>query len=313
MSTPGSDLAALAGRLLPGRDVRPVEVVEVGWDHRVLRAEVDGVPWIVRAHREAGDRAIAEREHRILQLVADRLPTAVPRWELFTVVDDVAVMGYPSLPGNPLGEEPRSDGDFVLRFPPPLPELLVDRLAATLARLHDIPAAEVGTVLGPPPDPQAFRRHRAQRVDELAAAVEVPGPVLDRWRADLARDELWTGTPVLMHGDVHPGHLMVSGDGELLGIIDWTDSGWGDPAEDFLDHRHALGADECHRLLARYRSLRSTPPDDALADRTAVLQSLGPVGTALWGLETGNDHLVRRARQRMDDQAHRLAAGLDPV
>lgn len=57
-------------------------------------------------------------------------------------------------------------------------------------------------------------------------------PILEAWEAAVA-EPAWTGTPVWMHGDLHPANLLVS-DGELTGVIDFGLVGVGDPACDLM-------------------------------------------------------------------------------
>jgi aminoglycoside phosphotransferase (APT) family kinase protein len=48
-----------------------------------------------------------------------------------------------------------------------------------------------------------------------------------------------------IHDDIHPMNVMCSPDGELMGILDWGDAGWGDPALDFA----AIPADDVSYAL----------------------------------------------------------------
>ena len=50
------------------------------------------------------------------------------------------------------------------------------------------------------------------------------------WRAALAAPA-WQGPPVWLHGDIHPGNLVVNA-GELTAVIDFGDITAGDPAVD---------------------------------------------------------------------------------
>jgi macrolide phosphotransferase len=126
---PDDDLLELVRRVVPDRDVQPSRLIELGWDHRVLAATVDGVPWIFRFPR----RPDVDRERRLLQLVGSRLPVAVPDWQLDTTVGDRTVIGYPELPGAPAAEEPSGDGDFVFRIAVPPPPAYSTGLATALA------------------------------------------------------------------------------------------------------------------------------------------------------------------------------------
>jgi aminoglycoside phosphotransferase (APT) family kinase protein len=69
------------------------------------------------------------------------------------------------------------------------------------------------------------------------------------WEAALAADP-WTGPPVWVHGDLLPGNIVVDG-GRLVGVIDWSAAGVGDPA--------------CEAMLAW-----SLPPDACAVYRAAL-------------------------------------------
>jgi aminoglycoside phosphotransferase (APT) family kinase protein len=69
-------------------------------------------------------------------------------------------------------------------------------------------------------------REQLQQVDGLVDRIAV----LDLWERVLATPP-WPGPPVWIHGDLHPGNLLVS-DGRLSAVIDFGDLTAGDPATD---------------------------------------------------------------------------------
>ncbi|MEC5182330.1 aminoglycoside phosphotransferase family protein, partial [Arthrobacter sp. CG_A4] len=42
----------------------------------------------------------------------------------------------------------------------------------------------------------------------------------------------WDGPPIMLHGDLHPGNILLTDRGSLAGVIDFGDVGAGDPAAD---------------------------------------------------------------------------------
>ena len=93
----------------------------------------------------------------------------------------------------------------------------------------------------------------------IAALADEPGPPVDIdralavWDGALAAGE-WNRPPVWVHGDLLPGNILVA-DGHLVGVVDWSSGGLGDPAADTMlawalpsaaraAYRDALGVDD---------------------------------------------------------------------
>jgi aminoglycoside phosphotransferase (APT) family kinase protein len=74
------------------------------------------------------------------------------------------------------------------------------------------------------------------RTDALHKHLEQLDGMVDRsaavslWDRALSTPS-WPGPPLWLHGDLHPGNLLVS-DGQLSGVIDFGDLTSGDPATD---------------------------------------------------------------------------------
>jgi macrolide phosphotransferase len=301
-------LAELARRAAPELALTTGAAVENGWDNRVLFADDGGgTRWVFRFPRRDEVVTGIDRERTILQLVRDRLPAAVPDWQIDTVVDGQVVVGYPALPGEPAGYEPRGDGDFSFTIALPPPDAYPTSLGRALAGLHAIDPAEVWTTLGEAPPDSGVARERWRALhDRARELVPIPEALAAYWAERVNDDRMWDYPMVLRHGDVHPEHTLVDANGAVVGIIDWTDAGLGDPASDFLDPRHAFGPAFGDRLLAAYRTADGVA-DPALAERVVLLQSMGPVPSFLYGLDADRPAIAARARQRIAAMADRLA------
>ena len=70
----------------------------------------------------------------------------------------------------------------------------------------------------------------------------------------------WQGPPVWVHGDLHPGNLLVQ-DGRLTAVIDFVDLTAGDPATDLASAWLTFDRPGRARFRARVTSLCRT--DDA--------------------------------------------------
>ncbi|HET7646220.1 MAG TPA: phosphotransferase [Candidatus Limnocylindria bacterium] len=185
-----------------------------------------------------------------------------------------------------LGTE-RVDGRFGLVYErvdgPSMVQVLVqqpdraDELAAMLADLHAAMHDQPGTGL---PDLR----------DGLADAIDrAPDVAADARAAARSRLEALPAGDALVHGDFHPGNVVMADGGPV--VIDWLTAGAGAPAADVartrflltdtvLDEqipreRHALVETLRHRFadayLRRYRSLRQLDESDVAAWRLPIL------------------------------------------
>ncbi len=195
----------------------PVKVAE-GWDNALFRL---GNELAVRLPWRAASAMLIEHEQRWLPLLFSRLPLPVP----------VPVrVGVPShmfgwawsvvrwLPGRSLRHaaslDPVTTGTMLVRF---------------LRTLHQ-PApvdAPQNPWRGVPLEARAAALH--EHLQQLDGAVNRDA-VLRVWNRALSAPS-WPGPPLWLHGDLHPGNLLVS-DGRLAGVIDFGDLTSGDPATD---------------------------------------------------------------------------------
>lgn len=103
-------------------------------------------------------------------------------------------------------------------------------LAAFLLSLH-VPAG-TGVPVNPFRGVPLAGRHAAvmerlgdcERYPQAAALVAV-------W-AQACVAPAWDGPPMMLHGDLHPGNIVLADDRSLAGVIDFGDVGAGDPAAD---------------------------------------------------------------------------------
>ena len=103
---------------------------------------------------------------------------------------------------------------------------------------------------GPPPGQHNFYRGvpLALRDQQTRTAIAVLHDVLDTdevttaWNTAIEAP-VWNGAPVWLHGDLHPGNLLVQ-QGRLSGIIDFGGAGVGDPACDVMAAWTLLSAED---------------------------------------------------------------------
>jgi aminoglycoside phosphotransferase (APT) family kinase protein len=201
--------------------VRPVE--NGGWCNRTFRL---GATMSVRL--PSADRYVAqvEKEHRFLPVLAPQLPLAIPL--------PVAI----GRPGEgylwPWSVYRWIEGEGAsLSTIADLTQFAED-LADFLRTLWAIDAAG-----GPPAGTHNFHRGGALAVydAETRRAIEVLSGQIDVplitaiWERALA--SAWKHPPIWVHGDITEGNLLVR-DGRLFAVIDFGNSGTGDPACDLV-------------------------------------------------------------------------------
>lgn len=199
----------------------PIEVLASGWDNTILAL---GSDHLVRVPRRAAAVDLVEHEQRWLPTLAKRLPIAVP----VPVVFGRRTSYFPW----PWSVVDHVDGLDAISAPPD-PASAVEVMAEFFAAMH-VPAPD-GAPLNPwRGGPLAERSEVTQRrFAELAAwlAERVDPDLLQQLWQLAVEAEPHVGPSVWIHGDVHPGNVIVRG-GQIVSIIDFGDLTSGDPATD---------------------------------------------------------------------------------
>jgi aminoglycoside phosphotransferase (APT) family kinase protein len=245
-----------------------VDDFDDGWD--MTARLVDGA-WVERSPRRPEIEAQARREAALLPWLAPQLPLPVPVPRI--VSEAPLVLRHAYLPGDPCPGTSPDHGRAVGGF---------------LGALHAV-------------DPEQALAHGARDAESSAAAARqirerMAVDVLPRLSATVAEDAAAllgrlaaqaTQPPEarLVHGDLGPSHIRVTGD-EVTGIIDWGDSGIGDRAIDLAWTAYGAGPEFVGGLLRAYG------PDPGLMARARDLHLLGPWHEVLFGLDTGQDEYV---------------------
>ncbi|MFF4252482.1 aminoglycoside phosphotransferase family protein [Streptomyces sp. NPDC001663] len=211
-----------------GLDVRPVAE---GGEHSTW--------WVGSRHvlRLAPDREAAVRQRRELRLrdlVRPHLPVAVPtslahgEWAPgLTYTLDTKVPG-----GTAEEHDVSAVGEA--------------DLAGLLTGLREVPVRQAETLGVPRAAPrslEALRRAAERAARRLAAADEFDPARLHQLTLPAAVQlAAQPGTAVLVHHALRGEHLVVSADGRVRGVLDWTDAALGDPAEDIAGLATAVGS-----------------------------------------------------------------------
>jgi aminoglycoside phosphotransferase (APT) family kinase protein len=296
LTTAAELLAAAAAQGLalssPGR-----ELEQTGLDFLVLLAhDAGGRPWVVRTPRRADVVEAAAREARVLRALAGRLPVAVPDWQ----VHALDVIAYPRLPGVPAVEV--VDGAPVWNVDlAALPDALLDGIAQALVALQSVDESRDGAGLVVKPV-DASREEVARAMRDTREVLGVSDALWARWQRWLGDDACWPAHRALVHGDLHPGHLLLDEQKQLTGILDWTEACFTDPGVDFAMLGGCLGAPALAAIVERFaRAGGRTWPRllDHAAERWLAFPALG----AAWALRTGNETALTFARAQVEQNA----------
>ncbi|WP_437682294.1 macrolide 2'-phosphotransferase [Sorangium sp. So ce131] len=264
-----------------------------GLDFLVVHARDDeGVPWIVRTPRRPDVVESARVEARVLELIRPRLPVAVPHWRVYAP----DVIAYPRLDGTPavtLGGSGAPSWNIVDPSAPS--EVFLDSFARALAALQAISPEAAGRA-GVPVKTIAEERDAVRRsVQETRGVLAPSDAVWARWQRWLDDDALWPRHVALAHADLHPGHMLLAPDGQLVGILDWTTAMVTDPSMDLAMFCGCFGKGALESFLPRFERAggRSWP---RLADHAAERWAVFPALAAEWALRTGNEAVLEHAR-----------------
>ena len=119
-------------------------------------------------------------------------------------------------------------------------------LAALLTGLREVPVRQAETLGVPRVGPrslEALRRAAEGAAERLAAADEFdPARLHQLTPSATTQLAAQAGPAVLVHHDLRGEHLVVSADGRVRGILDWTHAVVGDPAEDIAGLALAVGS-----------------------------------------------------------------------
>jgi aminoglycoside phosphotransferase (APT) family kinase protein len=133
-----------------------------------------------------------------------------------------------------------------------------------------------------------------QHLRELDGTVDDVA-VLELWQRALAA-RTWSAPPLWLHGDLHPGNLLVSG-GRVVAVIDFGDLTAGDPATDLSIAWMLLSSSE----RSTFRAAASGGHDPI--DEDTWMRARGwalALGLAYWAALSEDDPMGRLGRATVD-------------
>lgn len=221
--------AALVGRLVASRfpvwrDLPLRRIASSGTDNAMFRL---GRHLCLRLPRYPAAAALLGKEQHWLPRLAPHLPLAIP----VPLATAPPGEGYPLawsvcrwIPGEDAHRGPISDRNGAA--------LTLARFIQALQAIDPSEGPRSGSAGVERGVPLLERDERVrQAIVALAGDIDVVA-VTRAWDAALAASP-WRGPPVWLHGDLHPGNLLLR-NGALVAVIDFGGLGVGDPACDLL-------------------------------------------------------------------------------
>ncbi len=267
ISLSDADIARLVSAQHPRLSAR-VRRVAHGWDNDLFRL---GDDLAVRVPRRAAAVPLVAREQRWLGVLSPLVPVPIPVPVALGAPDEDFPWPWSVVPW--FGGERALDRSLARR------DAFAAQLGGILRALH-VPA---------PPD-APVNPVRAVPLAARNAAVRarlVGAPALARIWGDALVAPMHSGPRVWVHGDPHPGNVLVDDDGDrIVALLDFGDLSAGDPACDLAvawlaftprgrgAFRAATGADEATWRRARgwaaaIAALLRDADDPALRDMSA--------------------------------------------
>ncbi|MED1809326.1 macrolide 2'-phosphotransferase MphK [Bacillus subtilis] len=269
---------------------------ETGMDFQVVFAEDDtGMPWVLRKPRRSDVVERASAEGRTLAFLRANLTADVPDWRIHTP----ELIAYPMLKGTPAAGIDLEQKQYVwnMDHQPPSDHFILT-LAEILAELHGVNPADAGQSGINVMSPEEVRRNIAESMDDVKNKLGVSEQLWQRWQAWINDDAYWPGFSVLIHGDLHPPHILINQNEHVTGLLDWTEAKVADPAKDFIFYQMLFGEEETARLLEYYHQAGGRIWAK-MQEHISEMQAAYPVEIAKLALQTQQEEHVNMALEAL--------------
>ncbi len=272
-----------------------------GWDCETWLIDE---AWVFRFPKREGVQASLVREALLLPLLAERLHVRlpVPQWSGRPCENfPFTFSGYGLVPGRTWNWSARPsrrlaafEADFIA---------FLNGLHGSTAEARRALAQAGGSY--PEDDAPIDWTAELARVRDLLTehlSSETLVEVAPLLVGDLQPPDAFRGEKVLLHFDLSEDHVFMDDAGHVLGVIDWADAGFGDPAVDFIEATIWLGPAFLERAIAGYRH----PVDAGFRHRVRYGASVVALLNLAYAVERGDG--ARAARRQ-----HHLEAVMRPA
>lgn len=225
---------------------------ESGLDYYAVTAEdAAGTRWILRIPRRNDSMQESAKEKQVLDAIKNKLPIQVPDWQIYTS----ELIAYPLLNGVPAGTVDEEKQGYLFELDEKnVPKTFIQTLAKSLVALHSIDATEAKGLGLEVESAEEIRLSMKKRMDKVKDVYGVSEELWARWQTWVKEDSYWPNKIGLVHGDLHPGHILIDKTGKVTAIIDWTEAKFDDTSKDFISHYMVFGEDSLLELIEAYAS-----------------------------------------------------------
>lgn len=292
------EIKALANKY--GFDLEAGEwrVNESGLDFLVvLFKDAAHISWVLRIPRRTDVQKEIEKEQKILRLVQPNLSVQAPKWEVAS--NDLIV--YQVLDGLPAGtinkEEQRYD--WVID-PENLPAIYIESLAKGMVSLHSIPFEKIRDHGLSAPTIDQIKETLQNRMDKVNREMGVSEKLWARWQKWMNEESMWPKHTGFIHGDLHPGHILIGANEEVTGFIDWTEGKVADVSTDFIGHLRTHGERELSRLIQAYEQAGGIVWPK-MNEHVMELAATYPIDIAEFAIKSESEEYMEMARAALNE------------
>lgn len=266
--------------------IRPQTIAlnESGLDFQVaFGRDEHGVEWVLRLPRRPDVYKRTKLEKQTVDFLQKNVSFEIPKWKVHA--EDL--IAYPKLTGKPAAIMDPEIQNYVWEIEyKPVPENFINTLAETLVNLHKISKENITAQHINIKTIQEIKNDFQRRMDKVKETYGVADELWNRWKKWLENDELWPRHATIIHGDLHPGHIMVDNQANVTGLIDWTEATYSDPSMDFMGHYRVFGDEGLEQLITAYgKAGGETWP--RMKEHIIELNAIFPIFIAEFAMESG--------------------------
>lgn len=273
-----------------------ISLNESGLDFQVAFGEDEnGVEWVLRLPRRHDVYKRTKSEKQMLDFLQKNVLFEVPMWKIHAK----DLIAYPKLTGKPAATIDPEIQNYVWEIEhKPVPENFINTLAETLVDLHNISEESITEHHINIKTVQEIKNDFQRRMNKVKETYGVSEELWNRWKQWLKNDKLWPRNATMIHGDLHPGHIMVDKHANVTGLIDWTEATHSDPAMDFMGYHRIFGEEGLEQLIKAYgKAGGETWP--RMKEHIIELNAVFPMFIAEFAMESGESTYEKMALKEL--------------